>query len=168
MEITDITDDMAPFVGVWKLERFTERSASLGDTSPLGQNPQGFLIYTADGFVSAQLMRSDREVLTTDPWDSETSTEGADLTRGYIAYCGSYVVHRERKEVIHRPVVALLPNLLNQEQHRNFKFEDDRLTLLTTRTRPSGGLIESSLVWRRSLQQTHQEGVHHEKRETSA
>ena len=96
-----------PFVGVWTLESFTEKTGSSAELDPQGPAPLGFLIYTAEGVVSAQLIRRDRKALGTDPWDAG----GADLTKGYIAYCGSYEVHEDRREVIHKPTVSLLPNL---------------------------------------------------------
>jgi hypothetical protein len=138
-----------PFVGVWSLDRFTERSNSSEESNPLGIDPVGFLIYTADGYVSAQLMRSNRDPLKTDPWEAGASAEGADLTKGYIAYCGRYEVNEEKSGIIHLPLVALLPNLINHEQHRTFKFEDDTLTLVTMRRRSNGSVVDSTLIWRR-------------------
>ena len=149
MATRSLSDARKLFVGVWTLESFTERSDASEEFYPLGEKPVGLLIYTADGFVSAQLMKPDRQELKTDPWVFEESKEGGDLTRGYIAYCGSYEVYEERGQVIHRPTVALLPNLINQEQHRSFKFESDTLTLVTTRKRVTGNVVESSLTWRR-------------------
>ena len=62
----DAVHARSPFVGVWTLESFTEQSGSSEELNPLGAAPVGFLIYTADGFVSAQLMRRDRKALGTD------------------------------------------------------------------------------------------------------
>jgi hypothetical protein len=133
------------FVGVWTLESFTEKTGSSEEVNPLGIAPLGFLIYTAEGFVSAQLMRRDRKALGPDPWD----VGGVNLTKEYIAYCGSYVIHEDRGEVIHVPTVSLLPNLINQDQHRSFTFVHDTLTLITRREHQSGAAIESRLIWRR-------------------
>lgn len=44
-------------VGVWTLVAYTEQKEGCKDTNPLGPKPVGFLIYTSDGFVSAQLMK---------------------------------------------------------------------------------------------------------------
>ena len=112
--------------------------------------PQGFLIYTTDGFVSAQLMRAKREPLKTDPWETEDAGNSAVLTKDYIAYCGRYEIDEEGSEVIHLPLVALLPNLIHQEQHRAFTFEEEMLTVVTTRRRPNGSVVASTLRWRRN------------------
>jgi len=137
------------FVGVWTLESFTERSDRSEEFNPLGDKPTGFLIYTADGFVSAQLMRAKRELFKADPWEAAASSDAVDLTKDYIAYCGRYEVDEKSSEVIHLPLVALLPNLIYQEQHRRFRFDEDTLTLVTTRRRPNGSVIASTLLWRR-------------------
>ena len=145
MSTNSVVAARRPFVGVWNLESFTEKTGSSEEINPLGKAPLGFLIYTAEGIVSAQLMRRDRKALETDPWDAK----GFDLTMGYIAYCGSYVIHEERGEVIHIPEVSLLPNLINQDQHRSFLFTQDTLTLVTRQEHRPGVIVESRLVWRR-------------------
>jgi len=137
------------FVGVWTLESFTERSDADERSAPLGEAPLGFLIYTADGFVSAQLMRAKRELFKTDPWEAAASSDAVDLTKDCIAYCGRYEINEKSSEVVHIPQVALLPNLIHQEQHRRFTFEGDTLTLVTTRRRPNGSVVASTLLWRR-------------------
>jgi len=45
----------ASFVGTWELESFTEILRDGSPVEPMGENPQGFLLYTEDGIVSAQL-----------------------------------------------------------------------------------------------------------------
>ena len=45
-------------LGVWSLVTYTDEQSGRDDTHPFGTDPQGFLIYTPDGFVSAQLMRT--------------------------------------------------------------------------------------------------------------
>jgi hypothetical protein len=137
------------FVGAWTLESFTERSDTGERSSPLGEEPLGFLIYTADGFVSAQLMRSKRDLFKADPWEAAVASDVVDLTRDYIAYCGRYEIDEKSSEVIHMPLVALLPNLIHQEQHRSFTFEEDTLTLVTSRWRLNGSVVTSTLLWRR-------------------
>jgi Lipocalin-like domain len=137
------------FVGVWTLESFTERSDADERSAPLGEEPLGFLIYTADGFVSAQLMRAEREPFQADPWEAGAPIDAVDLRKDYIAYCGRYAINENSSEVIHLPLVALLPNLIHQEQHRRFTFERDTLTLVTTRRRPNGLVVVSTLLWRR-------------------
>ena len=139
MKSDELTVDMASFVGVWMLERFTERAGS-SESNPVGIDPVGYLIYTADGFASGQLMRSKRVPLGDDPWNAGNSIQVANLSKDCIAYCGRYQVKCVRSEIIHMPIVALMPGLIEQELLRSFHFEDDTLTLATLHTHPTGGV----------------------------
>ena len=49
-------------LGVWRLVNYTDEQSGSVDTLPFGPDPQGFLIYTPDGFVSAQLMKTGRDL----------------------------------------------------------------------------------------------------------
>jgi hypothetical protein len=149
MKKGNLSEARERFVGVWTLESFTERSDADERSAPLGEEPLGFLIYTADGFVSAQLMRANREPFKTDPWEPGAPSDAVDLTKDYSAYCGRYEIDEKSSEVIHLPLVALLSNLIHQEQHRRFTFDEDMLTLVTTRRRPNGSVVASTLLWRR-------------------
>ena len=150
MKLASVRNARTQFVGVWSLESFTERlEAAEISSAPLGENPKGLLIYTADGFVSAQLMRANRDLLQLDPWEPTTSAAALHMADDYIAYCGRYEINEDKTEVIHLPLVALLPNLIHEEQHRSFRFKDQKLILVTMRKRRSGDVAESTLQWNR-------------------
>ena len=54
----DIKTSMATdalFVGAWALQSFTEMLSDGSSVEPMGRSPQGFLLYTEEGMVSAQL-----------------------------------------------------------------------------------------------------------------
>jgi hypothetical protein len=55
-------------MGVWTLVTYADEHPDRDDTQPFGPNPQGFLIYTADGFVSAQLMKPGRPAFHSSDW----------------------------------------------------------------------------------------------------
>jgi hypothetical protein len=135
-------------IGTWYLQSFTEYTEIAGLVQPLGPNPVGLLIYTAEGIVSAQLMRSGREELSAGAWERGPSARLAELAEGYIAYCGTFVVHEESQHVIHTPIVALIPNLLNLAQLRTYTLDGQQLTLETERPGAEGLPIKTTLVWR--------------------
>jgi hypothetical protein len=117
---------------------------------PFGIQPEGFLIYTPDGFVSAQLMRPGRSVFRSHDWHGGTPDEYKEAGRGYIAYCGVFEVDEEKETVTHTPSVALLPNLVGRNQLRSVTLRGDRLTLLAISTPvENGGLITSRMEWQR-------------------
>ena len=93
------------------------------DSYPFGQDPQGFLIYTADGFVSAQLMKMGRPGLSFGRLASRDTEEYQASGSGYIAYCGTYEVDEVKATVTHIPSVSLLPNLIGKRQCRSIELK---------------------------------------------
>jgi Lipocalin-like domain len=59
-------------VGVWRLVTYSGEHENSDETQPFGPNPRGFLIYTADGFVSAQLMKPGRPAFHSSDWHHGT------------------------------------------------------------------------------------------------
>jgi hypothetical protein len=137
-------------VGVWNLLSYTEEKKGFKDTTPLGLNPVGFLIYTPDGFVSAQLMKPGRAAFQSRECFRGTPEEYAESGSGYIAYCGTYNVDEANETVTHIPTVALLPNLIQGRQLRAIQLHGDRLTLRTASVADAdGALVSSHLEWQR-------------------
>jgi len=138
-------------VGVWTLLSYTEEKEGCQDTHPLGLTPTGFLIYTPDGFVSAQLMKPGRSAFQSLDWHQGTPEEYVESGSGYIAYCGTYEVDEACRTVTHIPSVALLPNLIHGRQLRAFELTGDRLSLRTASLADADGvLISSHLEWQRA------------------
>jgi hypothetical protein len=98
------------------LVNYTDEQSGREDTHPFGPDPQGFLIYAVDGFVSAQLMRTGRPAFHSSDWHHGTPQEYQDSGSGYIAYCGTFEVGEENATVTHIPSVSLLPNLIGGRQ----------------------------------------------------
>ena len=137
-------------VGVWTLLSYTEEKKGFKGTSPLGLNPVGFLIYTPDGFVSAQLMKPGRAAFQSREWFRGTPEEYVESESGYIAHCGTYNVDEANETVTHIPTVALLPNLIQGRQLRAIQLHGDRLTLRTASVADAdGALVSSHLEWQR-------------------
>lgn len=135
-------------LGAWALLSYTDEQDGQPDAHPFGITPQGVLIYTADGFVSAQLMNPTRAPVRSADWHGGDPSELAQAAAGYIAYCGRYEVNEEQRTITHIPSVALLPNLIGVEQHRTISLDAGLLTL-QTEALPSvtGGLTSSRLEW---------------------
>ena len=88
-------------IGVWALVSYVDEHPGIQDAHPFGPQPEGFLIYTADGFVSAQLMRPGRPPFSSSNWHHGTPQEYQVSGSGYIAYCGMYEVDEENATVTH-------------------------------------------------------------------
>ncbi len=135
-------------VGVWRLVSYTVEQAGHEDRFPFGPEPEGFLIYTPDGFVSAQLMKPGRSPFQSHDWNGGTPDEYLQAGSGYIAYCGVYEVDEEKKTVTHIPSVALVPNLILRGQLRSLALSGDRLSLCAVIPMADGGTVTSRLEWR--------------------
>jgi Lipocalin-like domain len=137
-------------VGTWILDRFVDEQADRVVTEPFGSTPEGLLIYTADGLVSAQLMKQGRAPFHSPDWLHATSEEYQESASGYIAYSGTYEVDELNRTVTHLPFVALLPNLIHRPQLRAIDLQGNRLVLRTAgRPVPGGAEVTSRLEWRR-------------------
>jgi hypothetical protein len=143
-------------VGVWSLVPYTEEQPGREDTPSFGPEPQGFLIYTLGGFVSAQLMKPGRPAFHSSDWRHGTSEEYHATGSGYIAYCGTYEVDEEKATVTHVPFVSLLPNLIHGRQDRSIELKGDRLVLRAAGTPVAGGVfVTSRLEWKRIAENAH-------------
>ena len=129
-------------VGVWTLLTYTEEKKGCADTHPFGPKPVGFLLYTPDGFVSAQLMKPGRPAFRSHDWHQGTPEEYVESGSGYIAYCGRYQVDEANRTVTHIPSIALLPNLIDGGQLRAISLNGNRLTLRTSS--PAGADAKAS------------------------
>lgn len=137
-------------LGVWGLVSYTDEQSGCEDTLPFGPDPQGFLIYTPDGFVSAQLMRTGRPAFHSSDWHRGTPEEYQASGSGYIAYCGTFEVDEKMATVTHIPSVSLLPNLMGGRQCRSIDLEGDRLVLRAAGAAVAGGVyLTSRLEWKR-------------------
>lgn len=117
-------------VGGWLLESFVTRDEDTGEQrKTFGEHPSGLILYTADGYMSAQL----------------TPGPGAE----YISYGGRFDVDEKTATVCHRVFIATLPELLQQPQFRHAEINGDRLTLSASTTAADGANRHSTLVWRR-------------------
>jgi hypothetical protein len=140
-------------LGTWRLVSYVEQDDRGGPvTFPLGRDAVGLIMYTTDGYMSAQLMRSGRHDYDQPDIVGGTIQQAAAAAEGYLAYSGPYDVDEAATVVHHRVAVSLLPNWLDTVQIRHGSFKDNKLTLVAEI--PLGGkVIRSTLVWARALQQ---------------
>jgi hypothetical protein len=136
-------------VGVWSLLSYTSERADQEDIQPFGPDPRGFLIYTGDGFVSAQLMKPGRAAFHSSDWHNATPQEYEASGSGYIACCGTYEVDEEKATVTHIPSVSFFPNLIGGRQCRSIDLTSDRLGLRAVTAVASGLYVISRVEWQR-------------------
>jgi len=138
-------------LGAWELVSYTEEDNHGGPvTYPLGPDALGLIMYTTDGYMSAQIMRSDRPAYDRPETGGGTPEQVEAAAAGYLAYSGPFTVDEITGVLQHQPWVSLLPNWLNHNQIRHSRLEGDDLTLCAVTEAPDGAETISTLVWRRA------------------
>jgi hypothetical protein len=121
-------------VGVWRLVSFRDVATDGRTTEgPLGTEPDGLLIYTADGHVSVHMAHT----------GSEPRPVGA---TAYMGYAGTW--HLDGARAVHKIAVTPKTVWAGTAQSRDVELDGDRLTLYGTDT---AGPVEQRrvLVWQR-------------------
>ena len=142
--------------GTWQLESWTIGYSDRDDfTYPYGEDPQGLLLYTNDGWMSASIARHERAPLPEGVSFRKIPDElRADAFASYFHYAGRYRV--VDGDVIHYVSQSLNPNFPGTEQVRHAEL--DGQTLVLSGKDQAGEVVRfHSLVWHRlSATQEHE------------
>jgi lipocalin-like protein len=143
------TDLRKYIVGAWTLESYESSAIDGSDVRyPLGTNAKGIIMYTADGYMSAQIMRADRPEFHTADLSTADKDELAAAAAGYLAYSGPYSVSDDGV-LAHHVDVSLLPNWVGGTQYRAAQTPDSRLELSPTEPVLIDGQPRNGrLIWR--------------------
>ncbi|WP_458733126.1 lipocalin-like domain-containing protein [Sphingobium xenophagum] len=138
-------------IGAWTLVSYVEKPVDGSPTvHPLGEDATGIIMYTPDGFMSAQLMKSGRPEFASGDWFGGSDDEYRQAGN-YIAYSGPFQVKEEDQTLTHGMFVSYFPNWLGQTQPRIVRQEGDLLHLSTASPIQSGGkTVMSYLTWTRA------------------
>jgi hypothetical protein len=136
------------FIGAWKLisAAFVAEDGTPAE-SPYGLEPQGLLIYDAQGSMSAQLAQKGRTPFAIADRMAGTADEIKAAFETYQAYYGRYKIDEREHVVTHTVVQSLLPNWIGTEQRRYYKFKDGKLVLRTPPLLIGGKRITGELMW---------------------
>jgi hypothetical protein len=134
-------------LGTWALIATEWRRADGRHANPFGEGATGILIYDAAGYMSAQIMRSDRP--SVDPAQAGIDSAMASATPGYVAYFGAFVVDEASGVVTHRVIGAAHPAWVGREFARRYSIEGDVLTLRDDLIAADGVAVDAATTWRR-------------------
>lgn len=116
------------FVGTWRLADFRLTDGGGKVTRPWSAGAAGYLIYTADGYMSASVRSPDRDgVIQT------------------LTYCGPYETLEDRN--IHHIELSSDPALVGTVQHRLVRFEGEKLVLTASPSLAGGPGTTAEIVW---------------------
>lgn len=129
MKMTSTSQFTQSLLGTWILVEFTMTDpVNRLNTYPMGSDPHGVLIYSSDGYVSAQIMRRDlSEYLHADATKDDLSVA---LGR-FLAYAGQFEVCEgsEKFHLKHMLRVCSYPHWIGQVQERVAELNGDYLML---------------------------------------
>jgi len=134
--------------GSWQLESWTIGYSDRDDfTYPYGEDPQGLLLYTNDGWMSASIARRERARLPEDVVFRKLPDElKAEAFASYFHYAGRYRV--VDGDVIHYVSQSLNPNFPGTEQPRHAELDGQTL-VLSAKDQVGDVARFHSLVWHR-------------------
>lgn len=139
-------------IGAWKLVSYQEIPVDGSEPfEPLGHEPRGIIMYTPDGYMSAQLARPNRPHFASGDWFAGSPEEYEGEATSYIAYTGPFHVDEDARTLSHSMFISLFPDWTGQTQPRVVSIEGDKLHLGTASPIRSGGkTVNSVLRWRRA------------------
>jgi len=142
--------DAKDLVGTWHLESWTTGYSDRDELSnPFGEDPQGLLVYTAEGWMSASICRAERPLF---PAGKSPRTMGdgpkAEAYSSYFHYAGRYRV--SGGDVTHYVSQSLNPNFPGSEQLRHAELDGQTL-VLSGKDEVAGVTRFHSLVWHREV-----------------
>lgn len=136
-------------IGAWKLESYiaypTPQSPVQRPTYPMTRNVTGFIMYTPDGYMSAQMLIPGQHSFKRGEGEEP---QWAEAGKRFFAYCGPYYITNEglgREETLrHTFQVCNLPGWIGDIQVRTLHFEEDGQVLVLGSEEPTE--IKVSLV----------------------
>lgn len=137
-----------PFVGTWKLIAWENTDPDGTVTYPYGKHPVGYLFYTEDGYMAAEIMDPNRRPhdarFPVEPAFAQTLPDDDRLSayNTYLSYCGTYSYSIDEGMIIHHVKAGLIPSWPGNDQPRHFTFKEGKLFLGDKRAR---------LVWERAV-----------------
>jgi hypothetical protein len=136
------------FLGTWRLVSCELRSSDGEVSYPMGRDAVGYIMYSADGYMSVAFMRANRPMFAVEDVLGGSQAEKAAAVASYISYASAFDVGDG--EVRHHIEVSLFPNWTGVTQVRRFRFEDDKLLLSTGPMLLQGKTQEAYLIWERA------------------
>jgi hypothetical protein len=133
-------------VGAWSLVSFDIDEKGAPAKPRFGEDPVGYLLYTADGHMAAVLAGTHRPELKSPSGSSSTEEQRTQALGNFLAYAGRYDIRGDR--VFHHVDVSVFTNLMGTTLERQFKIEGDLLTIRTVPPEIWG--TSNILVWKRA------------------
>jgi GH15 family glucan-1,4-alpha-glucosidase len=137
-------------VGAWTLVSITlEQDGKKTDF--YGPNPQGQLMYDANGRLSVIITRSDLPKFASNNRETGTAEENKAIVQGTIAYFGTYTVSETDKTISYHIESSTFPNWNGADRKASFNISGDELSIhVISGPLTSIGTGTAYAVWKRA------------------
>lgn len=134
--MTSVEQFRQSIIGAWELTSYRCEPVEADDVTiyPMTQDAEGIIMYTPDGYMSAQLMIPGVPKFADGDLSGGTIEELSAAGKSYLAYSGPYTVSEDasgRPVLKHTMEVSSFPNWLNNTQVRTTDMKGNKLTLST-------------------------------------
>ena len=111
------------FIGGWQLVSCINHHPDGSEDHPIGPNPLGQIMYSLDGHMTAQLIR------TTPSEAKPLDLPYVQKMPDYAGYFGAFSVDAAKGVVTHHVTGSSSSGMVGTDQERRFKFDGDKLIL---------------------------------------
>jgi hypothetical protein len=138
----------ADLVGTWRLETWVSDGDD-GRQLPMGEHPDGVVVYTSDGTMITTIGRAGRPRIDAADMHGGPVEQRLEAQSTFIAYSGTFRV--DDHDVIHDVTMSLYPNWVGTSQRRHVSLSEDgeRLVLSADPFAVRGRVGTHVLTWRR-------------------
>ena len=143
---SELTETHRKLLGVYRIESVTQQTTD-GESVPINQYEQAYILYAPSGHMSVHLMRPGRT-----PYSGErpTAEEALAATRTYASYFGPFSFHEDQGFVVHHRIGSENPAGTGTDAKRFYELSDTHLTLKPpVQTDREGRQVQTSLRWAR-------------------
>ena len=134
------------FVGTRQLVDWRIEYSDGGVTRPFGEGAHGYIIYSADGTMTASIAKATRPPFGIANARNASAAQKSEAFDSYFHYAGPWRI--EGDEVVHSVTMSLNPDMTGTEQRRLAVFDDaGGLTLSAKEALKDGACRHHILQW---------------------
>jgi hypothetical protein len=137
-------------VGSWTLLLADDIKEDGTHVPGFGPNPDGSLIFTADGHYSLQIIRYARPAFAAKDPLKGTADENKAAIQGMISHFGTYTVDEANKTVTFRVAASSFPNWDATTQKREVTAIGDEVLMYNTPAPSTSGYVRAELAWKKA------------------
>jgi lipocalin-like protein len=137
-------------VGTWTLLLDDNIKDDGTHVPAFGPNPEGSLIFTADGHYSLQIFRHGRPAFASKDRLTGTADENKAAVQGMISHFGTYMVDEAGKMFTFRIEASSFPNWDATSQKRPVTAITDEVLTYNNPTPTTSGYVRAELAWKKA------------------